>query len=375
MTQKEVKPLAKVTGAVIPYQPDYAVPPGATLSEVLETLEMTQAELARRTGLSAKHINLILKGAASLTPDTALKFERVLNIPARIWNALEANYQGHVSRLDETRGLEEHVGWARADLIKELVNRDCIQKVGDPVHQLKEVLNFFGVASLEAWETIWNEVAPLSAYRLAKQQADPVALAAWMRIGEKQASNADAAPFDRDAFRQVLNKVRGLTRIKDPKEWLPQLQEMCRQVGVIVIIERELPRARVNGVARWLTPNRALILLSARYLRDDILWFTFFHEAAHLLLHGKRTGPRDVPPTFVDTRDSEGHAEDQANEFAANLLIPPEYVERLPRLRSLAEVERLSDELGIAPGIIVGRLHHDGKDPAWGHDLIVRYQW
>jgi HTH-type transcriptional regulator / antitoxin HigA len=45
---------------------------------------MSQAELARRTGLSAKHINLILKGTAPITPDTALKLERVLNIPARI---------------------------------------------------------------------------------------------------------------------------------------------------------------------------------------------------------------------------------------------------------------------------------------------------
>ena len=78
---------------------------------------------------------------------------------------------------------------------------------------------------------------------------------------------------------------------------------LCRAVGVVLVIEKELPKARVDGVARWLTPTRALIQLSARYLRDDILWFTFFHEAAHLLLHAKQSGPRDVPPTFIDTKD------------------------------------------------------------------------
>lgn len=364
------------TGAVFPYAPDYAVPPGETLAEVLEARDMSQAELARRTGLSAKHINVILKGSASITADTALKFERVLNIPARVWNALEANYQGHISRLDESRDLEDQIGWASRELIKELVDRVGIKQVGDRVQQLREVLGFFGVASVDAWNTIWNESAPLSAYRLAKHPGDPVALAAWMRIGEIRAAEVETEPFDREAFREVLDSVKSLTNIADPHEWLPKLEEMCRQVGVVVIIEKELPKARVNGVARWLTPNKALIQLSARYLRDDVLWFTFFHEAAHLLLHGKKAGPRDVPTTFIDTKDSKGRAEDEANRFAADLLIPPEYGERLLQVSSLDDVRSLAKDLGISPGIIVGRLHHDEvRRPPWGARMIVRYHW
>ncbi len=368
--------MADTTEAVFSYEPDYAVPPGETLAEVLEGREMSQAELARRSGLSAKHINVILKGSASITPDTALKFERVFNIPARIWNALEVNYQGHLSRLGETSALEENIGWASRDLIKELVRRTSIKQVSDRVEQLREVLNFFGVASVDAWSTIWDESAPLSAYRLAKHPSDSIALAAWMRIGEIHAADVDTEPFNRDSFREVLDTVRKLTRLTDRHEWLPKLQEMCRQVGVVVIIEKELPKARVNGVARWLTPNKALIQLSVRYLRDDILWFTFFHEAAHLVLHGKKSGPRDVPPTFIDTQESKGRAEDEANRYAADLLIPPAYAEELPHINSLNDVRSLADDLGVSPGIIVGRLHHEElKHPRWGADLFVRYQW
>jgi len=368
--------MTDTTRAGFPYEPDYAVPPGETLAEVLEGRQMSQAELARRTGLSAKHINLILKGSASITADTALTFERVLNIPARIWSALEANYQGHLTRLGEARDLEEHIGWASRDLIKELVNRGCIKRAGDRIQQLRELLWFFGVASVDTWSTLWNESAPLSAHRLAKQPGDHVALAAWMRIGEIYAADVETEPFDRDAFREVLRNIRKLTRITDPHEWLPKLQEMCRQVGVVVIVEKELPKARVNGVARWLSPNKALIQLSARYLRDDILWFTFFHEAAHLLLHGKKSGPRDVPPTFIDTKESAGRAEDEANKLAADLLIPPAYTRHLADLNTLDEVQSLADDLGISPGIIVGRLHHEQlKDPSWGAGLIVRYHW
>jgi addiction module HigA family antidote len=364
------------TEPVFGYEPDYAVPPGETLAEVLEDRGMSQAELARRTGLSAKHINLILKGTAPITPDTALKLERVLNIPARIWNALEVNYQGHLSRLSEARELEEHIGWASPDLIKELASRGCIRRVSGGIQQLREVLKFFGVASVSAWDTIWNESSSLNSYRLAKQQGDPIALGAWMRIGELRAAEIETGPFDRDAFREMLFSARELTRVADPEDWLSRLQEMSQRVGVVVIIEKELPKARVNGVARWLSPNKALIQLSARYLRDDILWFTFFHEAGHLLLHGKKSGPRDVPATFIDTKDSTGRAEDEANKFAAELLIPSNSEERLGHIRTLDDVRKFADELQISPGIIVGRLHYENlKGPSWGAGLIVRYHW
>ena len=360
----------------IRYEPDYAVPPGDSLAELLDDRGMSQAELARRTGLSAKHINLILKGSASVTPDTALKLERVLDVPARIWSALEMNYQGHLSRLDEAKSLEEHVGWASKPLIKELITRGCIERAADSVGQLRELLKFFGVATVDAWNTVWSESAPLAAYRLARQDADPAALAAWMRIGEIRAAEVETETFDRESFDAALREARSLTRVADPHVWFPQLQEICRRAGVVVIIEKELPGARVNGVARWLTPTKALIQLSARYLRDDIVWFTFFHGGAHLLLHGKRSGPRYIPPTFVDTKDSSGRSEEEADSFAADLLIPASQASRLHSMRSLNDVTVFAAELGISPGIVIGRLHHEGlKAPGWGAGLIARYKW
>jgi HTH-type transcriptional regulator/antitoxin HigA len=372
------------------YQPDYAVPPGESLAEILEDRGMSQAELARRTGISAKHINLILKGTAPISPDSALKLERVVGVPARVWNALEANYQGHISRLEESRGLEEQVGWASKELIKDLIKRGHIHRVSNQVDQLREVLRFFGVASVAAWNAIWDQPAATAAYRLAKLEGDPVALAAWMRIGELRAADADTAPFDRARLRDVLEDARALTVEADPRVWRPLLEQLCRSVGVVVIIEKELPRARVNGIARWITPSKALIQLSLRYLRDDIFWFTFFHEAAHLLLHGKRSGPREVPPThidptpyidpdlptFIDMPSSGGQREDEANEFAANLLIPPGRTTGLLSIASLDDVRRVAAELGISPGIVVGRLHHDGIKPfSWGSALFTRYKF
>ena len=94
-----------------PYEPDYAVPPGQTLQETIDALGIAQRELAIRAGLSAKHVNQVIKGIAPMTHDTAIRFERVTGVPARMWNNLEAHYQEHKARLAERKRLENDLAW------------------------------------------------------------------------------------------------------------------------------------------------------------------------------------------------------------------------------------------------------------------------
>lgn len=86
------------------FLPDYAIPPGATLQETIDSLGMTQCDLAMRTGMAVKTINEIVKGKAPTTPDTAILFERVTGVPARMWNMLEANYREQLARIEGRNG-------------------------------------------------------------------------------------------------------------------------------------------------------------------------------------------------------------------------------------------------------------------------------
>ena len=76
-----------------------AVPPGETIREQLEQRGMQQKELAARMGMSEKHVSNLVNGKVGLTQETALKLERVLGIPARFWNGLEASYREDVLRI------------------------------------------------------------------------------------------------------------------------------------------------------------------------------------------------------------------------------------------------------------------------------------
>lgn len=335
------------------YTPDTVFPPGDTLEETLEEIGMSQAELAERMDVTTKHVNSIIKGKASITEDTALRMERVLGVPASFWQNLEQQYRSFLARKRERERLAEKKDWLSKFPIKEMIKRKWIQKADDPIDQQQELLNFFGVASWTSWAGIWS--AKRTEYRKSDVfKTNSNAMAAWLRKGEIEAEAMECNTYDEKYFRKQLKNLRKLT-IKEPEIFLPEIQRLCAECGVAVVFLKELPQTRVNGATRWLKKDKALIQISDRYKRDDQFWFTFFHEAGHILLHGKK----DV---FIedDMEKANDPKEKEADEFAQNILIPQkEYRKLIRKFPTLEEIKLFSEKLQIAPGIVVGRLQHD----------------
>src|SRR6266536_1877318 len=337
------------------YQPDYAIAPGATIRSTLVELGMTQADLAARTGLSLKHVNQIIQGAAPITHETALLLEKTTGVPARLWNSLEANYRDRLARTEDKESLAADAEWLEELPIKELVKRGYLTKGADVGTRLQEVCRFFGVANRETWESVWRQ--PLASFRKSPAfQSDAGAVAAWLRLGELEAASIECKPFDARRFREALTEIRTLTHT-DPSEFVPRLVSLCADSGVAVVFVPEIPGTRASGAARWLTPTKALIQLSLRYKSDDHLWFSFFHEAAHVLLHGKKeTFIHSKTAKPAATEHPEDTAEKEANSWAASWLIPRRLEPELRLLTTAAEIQSFAYRLGIAPCIVVGRL-------------------
>jgi addiction module HigA family antidote len=353
-----------------PFKPDYALNPGETLAEVIEERGMSQAELARRTGLSTKHINQIIGGDASITSETALRLEKVTRVPSRFWTSLEAQYRELLTRQEETVSLAADVPWLDELPIGELIKRGFITRTTSRVDQLREVLGFFGVANKSAWKTVW---ATPTAYRKSRvHDVKPQALAAWIRIGEIRAEEIKAAPFDRRTLRALIPQLRALTLLK-AKDWHPKLSTLCASAGVVVVFEPEIPGSRICGVARWIESDRALIQMSLRHKWADIFWFSFFHEIAHVLLHDRKR------LTFVDGPPKNGDDDElelEANLFAARTLIPHDTDGTLSTLRSKSAIREFAASIAIHPGVVVGRLQHDGVlTYSQFNDLRARYEF
>lgn len=360
-----------VAESVYNFEPDYVVIPGETLLETIETLGISQSELAKRTGRPLKTINGIIKGNVAITHDTALQLEKVLGIPASFWINLESNYRQALAKQKEEEELEQKIEWLDKFPINDIAKLGYIEKNENKIEQLKNLFKFFGVASISSWEEIWK--SNIAFRKSEAYHTDYYAVASWIRIVELEAQKIQCNPYDRNLFIRALDEIRSLTLETEPSVFIPKLREICATAGVAVVFVPELPRCRVSGVTKWMGPEKAVIGLSLRYKSNDHLWFTFFHEAGHIILHGKKImfleGINDK--TYIQK-------EKEADTFASNKLIPKsKYHEFINNGQfSYAKVLDFSREIGIAPGIVVGRLQHDRIIP-FNHlnKLKEFYRW
>jgi HTH-type transcriptional regulator/antitoxin HigA len=358
-----------VTTATAPFNADWASAPGNLIEEVLEEYGWTRAELAQRLDFSAKHVNEMLKGRASITADTAERLERVLGHDAGFWLRLETNHQQDLVRLQQLDALASQKDWLKELPLRWMQNQGWVETCSHKGQQVAACLKYFAVASVDAWRQRYEQ--PLAVYRTSKSfTTQQGALASWLRRSETQAAAIPCRPYDAKAFRTALSEMRHLSCEIDPSVLVPQLQSLAAAGGVAVVFVPAPTKCRVSGATQWLSPDRALIALSLRHKTNDHLWFTLFHEAGHILKHGKKA-------TFVDGLDhvDEKH-EEEANRFAADQLIPPAAAQNLQGLRSEQEVRAAAEALGIAPGIVVGRMQHENWLPRTHlNGLKVSYRW
>jgi len=364
------------------YLPDFVSHPGTTLIEALDERGMSQADLSRRLGRPKKTVNEIIQGKAAITSETALQLEKVLDIPSSFWVNRQRNYDEFIARVEDRVRIEKYLDWIDNFSITKMTQMGWINKYNDKIDQTLELLRFFGVASPDQWDLVTNST--IASFKLAKTFDSAVEdIAAWLRKGELIGQNIYCEPYDQQAFTDILhNEIRSLT-LKSPSEFQPRLIYICASVGVAVAFVPQLPNAKVSGVTRWLSPDKALIQLSLRYKSDDQLWFTFFHEAAHIIIHGKR----DIYLESINRKLDTEEKENEASKFAADILIPPlalsNFLQIIPQNKypSQQHIIKFSKEIGIAPSIIVGRLQHD-KLPAANplpyshyHDLKEKLDW
>jgi addiction module HigA family antidote len=343
----------------IEYRPRIVSPPGDTLQELLDEMNLSQAEFAERTGHSQKTINEIIKGKAPISRETALNFEKVLGTSATFWNTREQHYREYLTSIEEKERLEKSLGWLKEIPYKELQERNYIPSIEDKLLLLNTLLSFFAIANVNQWHTYWKNAG--GNFRAASFDKDKIgAIASWLRIGEIEASKITTVPYDQDHFESILKKIR--ESIIKNFEWQKLVQELCAEAGVAVVFTPQIKGIGIYGCARWLTPKKALIQLSMRGKRDDQFWFTFFHEATHILKHKKKVVYLDDAKTHEDLQTQE---ENEANENARDILIPLKDWEEFVYTDKYnsSTILLFSKKIKITPGIVVGRLHREGLVP------------
>lgn len=352
------------------YLSPVAIPPGETIREIIESRGMSQLELSRRLGKPHQAVNEIVNGKKAITKDTSILLERVLGLPVHFWVALEQNYQTCLAREKEKSELEEQISAFREFPYRELVKRGFLKDYKSQVDQIRESLIWLGMANFKALTNQINQMA-LQYRRNFKFDLPALKFAAWLRIGELAAEEVPSSVFEKKALKSSLSELRELTT-RPVDTWIQQIRNIGIRCGVIFVFVPEFRSFPVVGVTRWFR-NRPTIQMTLRGKRADIFWFTLFHEIGHVLLH-------DSKDVFIDIESPEysNRWEAEADRFATDTLIPPNFYTDIldSGIVHGTQIENWAQELGIAPGILLGRLQHDNVIPQNRyHYLHQKFEW
>jgi HTH-type transcriptional regulator / antitoxin HigA len=330
-------------------------PPGDTIQEHIDFIGMSQAELAERMGRPKEKINDIIKGREPITTATAFQLEKVLGIPASFWLNREKTFRKELYELQQQEELEKEKDWLVEFPINEMRKFGWLPNTREKHVLVDSLLKFFSVASTDEWARIYmgHEVSVSFRVSLAHTQK-PHSISAWLRKGELQAKEIEIAAFDKKKFKDALAEIKELAFLM-PDDFSKQLQNICAKCGVAVVFTPNLPKAPISGATRWFH-NKPIIQLSGRFKTNDHFWFTFFHEAAHIILHGKK----DIFLENVEGTEIDKEKEEEANAFAAKVLLPENELQQIIDASPLDEViiHEFANKFRTPAGVIIGRLQY-----------------
>ena len=352
---------------VVEFRPDWVSPPGDTIQDILRERKLSISDFAKKVGSTEAEAAALLRGSARVTIALARQLTQTLGASVEFWMSREFHYRQERLRANAT---EED--WIESLPIRDMVKFGWLGAIPKKTKEIAACLHFFDVPDLAAWRSRYSYLSQSAVFRTSPSFVSrPGALAVWLRQGEIEAKSIPCSPWNRDGFVESLSGIRGLTREKDPSKFIPILRKICSAHGVAVVALRAPTGCRASGATRFLLRDKALLLLSFRHLSDDQFWFTFFHEAGHLSLHGENS-------FFVEGATTvRSKEEDEADNFAEATLIPKTHIDALLSLPlNGREVMRFARMIGVSPGIVVGQLQHFKRIERYQlNNLKRRYTW
>ncbi|MDJ1497629.1 HigA family addiction module antitoxin [Cytophagaceae bacterium DM2B3-1] len=343
------------------FQPDWISCPGSTIADILEERNMTISSFAQGMDISIDSINNLIDGKVSIDQRMASKLAKILGSSEQFWLKRQQNYDISVAKLEKI----DEDRWLRDIPLKEIKQLGWIQ---NEYNDVKACLNFFGITTVKDWYAKYEEeVTEHVVFRTSPTFKSQLgALACWLRKGEQIGSDIKCKPWNISLFESSLKEIRQLTKEKDPKKFIPKLRAICAEAGVAIAMVPPIKGCRASGAAKFITPDKALLIFSFRYLSDDHFWFSFFHEAGHLILHSDNKNDIFLEGVASEIGMSENNyrinqMEEEANSFAGETLIPHQYQNKLFSLqKNKRSIISFALEVGVSAGIIIGQLQHYG---------------
>ena len=333
--------------------PARAISPGRILQRELDARGWTQKDLAEITKRPPQAINEIIKGTKQITPETARELSAALGTTAEFWINLETNYRLNLAKKKQKESeIERRSRLYTLAPIPELIKRQWIKST-ESIDELEQsVCQFLGIKSPQ-------ETPQFSVNFRHSQILEPEynAKIAWCKRVEQVVSEQTLGEFQ---INRLTKAVPDLLRYAHKEEDVAHIPQMLNDLGVYFAIVPHLNKTYLDGAAFYLE-NHPVVALTLRHNRIDCFWFSLMHELGHIV-----AGHQGI---YLDNLDKleENPAEKEADKLARNWLIEEEalklFVYQTKPKFSKKAIINFAQSQDRHPGIILGRLQHEGLVP------------
>lgn len=339
------------------YKDIVAFHPGYYIADIIEDMGISQAEFAARMGTTPKTLSQLLSGQANISNDLAKKLSVMMGTSAEVWQRLQNTYDLKLIEIQQARDFEK-----QKEILKQIDYRYFVEVAALPQtrnieEKIASLCAYFKVSDLKIMlrpdflVSFRSGISDSSEKKVLNSRA-------WIQTAMNMAQEIETEPYNAERLKKRLPDLRKMT-LQQPEFFLPEMRNIFAECGVAFVLLPHLKNSGVNGAVKWVNNERAVLAMNNRGLDADKFWFSLFHEIKHVFQHKVKTV--FINSTAEEMIEYNNALEDEADQFAADYLIPPSELRRFAptRYTSDEDIIEFARSIGIHPGIVAGRLQHD----------------
>jgi HTH-type transcriptional regulator/antitoxin HigA len=360
----------------VEYEGVVAYHPGFYVKNMIDELDMTQEELSKRLGTTAKNVSDLINGKSKLTDELALKLATVFGTSTQIWLNLQQKFAEKTLEIKRLQELDNECELAKKIDYSFFVNMELLpykRKIEDKV---VELLKFFQVASLKVLSRR-DFLVQFRTVVATVKESNIINANAWVQTAINIGRRTKTKPFDEKKLKDSISEIRAMT-VQSPDEFVNKLKEKLSECGIALVFMPNLKNCGVNGAVKWLTDDKVLLAINDRRKYADYFWFALFHELGHVLQKRKKLLIiSEGGKILTGDDDLLIRLENEADIFAQETLIRNKDYQQFVQNNHIIQhsVTHFAEKQNIHPGIVVGRLQRD-RIIAYDrlNDLRVKYE-
>lgn len=337
--------------------------PGSLLRKELKRKGLTQRKFAEEVGMRPSHVSEVISGKRPVSKAMALKFQEALGVPAEEWVSLQVkvDVNGTLGN-SEIKAAEELDKFDDILSLKELFKKSSLDKNSSYVEKLTFLKNAIGVDSFEDAKSSVDKLVAGGFFRKSEKTGlNARMIATWVALAREEAHKQTfLAKFDKG---MMYSLVRELNRIfHENNNTIYRLTTTLNRYGIKFCIVDKVMHASIDGYS-FLDNGVPTIAVTKRFNRIDNLAFSVMHEVCHVYKHLESS---DDQRLNVECEDFDVSKEEkEANEFAADALIPHDKWEKLPPMQLSkpwliqSKCAKWAAENGFNKWIVLGRVSHE----------------